>query len=60
MFFFVFFIVFKNLFANPDVIENVKLQLAPFIPAGAQMTVANDAIEILPHNIDKTFNELSK
>ena len=60
MFFFFFFIVFKNFFANPDVIENVKLQLAPVIPAGAQMTVANDAIEILPHNIDKTFNELSK
>ena len=52
--------VFKNLFTNPDVIENVKLQLAAFIPAGTSVIVANDAIEILPDNIDKTFNNLSK
>ena len=52
--------VFKNLFTNPDVIENVKLKLAPIIPAGAPITLANDAIEILPDNINKTFNELSK
>ena len=32
-FFFLFLIAFKNLFTNPDVIENVKLQLAPVIPA---------------------------
>ena len=59
-FFFLFLIVFKNFFTNPDVIENVKPQLAPIIPAGAPITVANDAIEILPDNIDKTFNDLSK
>ena len=52
--------VFKNLFTNPDVIENVKLKLAPIIPAGTPITLANDAIEILPDNIDKTFNDLSK
>ena len=52
--------VFKNLFTNPDVTENVKLQLAPIIPAGAPIIVANDAIEMLPDNIDKTFNDLSK
>ena len=52
--------VFKNLFTNPDVTENVKLQLAAFIPAGTPIIVANDAIEILPDNIDKTFNNLSK
>ena len=28
--------------------------------AGAPITVANDAIEMLPDNIDKTFNDLSK
>ena len=56
-FFFSFLIVFKNLFTNPDVIENVKPQLAPIIPAGAPITVANDAIEMLPDNIDKTFND---
>ena len=59
-FFFLFLIVFKNVFTNPDVIENVRPQLAPIIPAGAPITLANDAIEILPDNIDKTFNDLSK
>ena len=59
-FFFLFLIVFKNIFANPDVIKNVRPQLAPIIPAGFQITVANDAIEILPDNIDKTFNDISK
>ena len=58
-FFFLFLIVFKNFFTNPDVIENVKPQLAPIIPAGAPITVANDAIEILPGNIDKRFDDLS-
>ena len=57
---FLFLIVFKNLFTNPDVIENVKLQLAPITPAGIPITLANDAIEILPDNIEKTFNDLSK
>ena len=40
--------------------KNVKPQLAPIIPAGIPIAVANDAIEILPDNIDKTFNDLSK
>ena len=48
--------VFKNLFKNPDIIENVKLQLAQIIPAVTPITLTNDAIEILPDNIDKTFN----
>ena len=52
-FFLLFLIVFKNLFTNPDVIENVKLQLPPIILAGAPIRIANDAI-------DKTFNDLSK
>ena len=59
-FFFLFLFVFKNLFTNPDVIENVKPQLVPITPAGTPITLANDAIEILPDNIDKTFNDLSK
>ena len=58
-FFFLFLIVFKNTFENPDVIKNVRPQIVP-IPAGVQITVANDAIEILPDNIDKTFNDISK
>ena len=59
-FFFLFLIVFKNLFTNPDVIENVRPKLAPIILAGAPITVANDAIEMLPDNIDKTFSDLLK
>ena len=59
-FFFLFLIVFKNFFTNPDVIENVRPQLALTISAGAPITVAKDAIEMLPTNIDKTFNDLSK
>ena len=52
--------VFKNLFTNADVIENVKLKLVAIIPAGTPIIVANDAIEILPDNIDKIINDLSK
>ena len=59
-FFFLFLILFRSFFINPDVIENVKSQLAPIIPAGIPITLANDAIEILPDNIDITFNDLSK
>ena len=58
--FFLFFLVLKIFFINPDVIENVKPQLAPIIPAGAPIAVANDAIAMLPATIDKTFNDLSK
>ena len=59
-FFFLFLIVFKKLFTNPDVIENVKLQLASIITAGDPITLANDATEMLSENIDKTLNDLSK
>ena len=59
-FLFLLLIVFKDFFTNPDVTENVRPQLAPIIPAGAPTTLANDAIEILPDNTDKTYNDLSK
>ena len=59
-FFFLFLIVFKNIFTTPDVIENVRPHLAPIIPTGALITVANDAIKMPPANIDKTFNDLLK
>ena len=59
-FLFLFLTVFKNLFTNPDVTENVKLELAPIIRAGIPITLANDAIERVPDNIDKAFNDLSK
>ena len=44
----------------PVEIENARLKLALIIPAGAPMTVANDAIEMLPVVTDKTINDLSK
>ena len=52
--------MFQKKFINRDVIENVRPQLTPIIPAGTSITVPNDAIEMLPDNIDKTFNDLSK
>ena len=60
MFFILFLIVFKKILTNPYVIENIRPELAPIIPAGAPIRVANDAVEILPDNIDKKFNDLSK
>ena len=36
-------------------IHNAKLKLAHAIPAGAPMTVANDATEMLPVITDKTI-----
>ena len=57
---FLFLIAFKNFSTIPDVIEKVKPQLAPITPAAAPIILANDAIEMLPDNIDKTFNDLSK
>ena len=41
-------------------IENARLKLGLAIPTGALMTVANDAIEMLPVVTDKTINDLSK
>ena len=59
-FFFLFLIVFQNVFTNSVVIENLRLQLALMIPMGAPITVANDAIEMVPVATDKTINDLSK
>ena len=39
----------------PVEIKNAKLKLALAIPTGAPVTVANDAIEILPVVTDKTI-----
>ena len=44
----------------PVEIENARPKLALIIPTGAPMTVANDAIELLPVVTDKTINDLSK
>ena len=59
-FFFLFLIVFKNFFINTKVIENVRPQLAPIIPAGAPIRATNGAIEILLDSEDKKVNDLLK
>ena len=59
-FFFLFLVVFNSFFTIPVEIENARLKLAVIIPTGAPMTVANDAIEMLPVVTDKTINDLSK
>ena len=58
--FFFLFLVFNSFFIIPVAIENSKLKLALAIPTGAAITVANDAIAMLPLVTDKTINDLSK
>ena len=60
MFSFLFLVVFNNFFTIPVVIESARLQLALVIPTGAPITVANDAIEVLPVVTYKIINDLSK
>ena len=57
---FFLFVVFNNLFTNPLVTENARLQLALIIPTGAPITVADDAIEMLPVATDKKNYNFSK
>ena len=59
-FLFLFRIVFNNFFTIPVEIENARLKLAIAIPTGAPITVAEDAIEILPVVTDKVIHDLSK
>ena len=49
-----------SFFVIPVEIENARLKLVLTIPTGAPLTVAFQAIEILPVVIDKTVNKLSK
>ena len=44
-------------FTIPLEMENARLKLALTIPTGAPITVANDAIEMLPVVIDKVIND---
>ena len=60
MFFVLFLTVSTSFFIIPVEVNNARLKLAIIIPAGAPMTVANDAIEMLPVVIDKTINDLSQ
>ena len=54
-FFFFFLVVLSSFFTILIQSESARLKLALFIPTGAAMTVANDAIEILPIVTDKTM-----
>ena len=60
MLLFLFLVIFDNFFTSPIDNENVRLKLALAIPTGIPITVANDAIEMLPLVADKTIRNLSK
>ena len=59
-FFFLFRVVFNSFFTIPVNNENVRLRLKLAIPTGVPITVANDAIEVLPLVVDKTIKDLPK
>ena len=52
-FFFLFLVVFNSIIVIPAEIEKNRIKLALTIPTGAPITVANDAIEMLPVVTDK-------
>ena len=51
---------YHSFFKIPVEIENARPNPALIIPTGAPITVANDAIEILPVVTDETINDISK
>ena len=44
----------------PVPIENIKVKVAPVIPAGISITVACEAMPNVPNDADKVINILSK
>ena len=58
--FFLFLIAFTSFSTIPVEIQNTRLKLAHPIPTGVPITVAIDAIEMLPVVTDKTTNDLPK
>ena len=60
MLLFLFLVAFNNFSTSPLHNENAVLRLALIIPIGAPITVAKDAIEMLPFVTDKTIKDLSK
>ena len=48
----------NSFFMIPVEIKNARLKLALTVPSGTPITVANDAIEMLPVVIEKMINEL--
>ena len=53
LFLFLFLVAFNNFFTSPVHNENARLRLAIVIPIDIPITVANDAIEMLPLVTDK-------
>ena len=60
MFLSLFLVVFNHFFTSAVDNENVRLRLALIIPTGVPITLANDAVEMLPLVAKKTIKELSK
>ena len=60
MFLFFRFLLFLIFFTSPVDNENARQRLALAIPTGVSITIANDAIEMLPLVADKTIKDLSK
>ena len=58
-FYFLFRVVFNSFSTIPAEIENVRLRLLLSIRTGVPVTVANDAIEMLPLVADRTIKNLS-
>ena len=59
-FFFLFRDVLNNFLTIPVEIQNSWLKLALAVPTGASITIANDAIEIMPLVTDEKFKDLPK
>ena len=59
MFLFLFLVTFNNFSIISVVRENTRLKDALAVPTGAPITIANEAIEMLPLVADKTMKILS-
>ena len=59
MYFFKFLVAFNSFFTIPARIENVRPKRVVTIPTGAQITVTNDPVEMLPVFTDRRINDLS-
>ena len=59
MFFFLFLVAFINFFTSPAHNENVRLRLALAIPIGVPVSVANDAIEMLPLSLNCSLSRFN-
>ena len=60
MLLYLYCVIFNNFFTIPVVNENAKLKFALAIPTGALITLANNAIAMIPLVSDKAIKDLSK